>query len=60
MGMGSIFKKIGEGIKKSAQRMKIESRRREEIFQLKERYLSMLSHRELVQIYKTYVEGTSW
>lgn len=60
MGIKSIFKKIGEGIKKSAQKMKIESKRRQEILQLKEKYFSQLSHRELVQIYKAYLEGSSW
>ena len=60
MGIGSIFKKIGESIKKSAQKMRIESERREKIRRLKEKYLSKLSHRELVQIYRTYIEGSTW
>jgi len=60
MGIGSIFKKIGESIKKSAQKLRIESERRERIRCLKEKYLSRLSHRELVQIYRTYIEESAW
>lgn len=60
MRIGSILKKIGEGIKKTTQKIKIESKRRGEILQLKEKYLSMLSHRELVQIYKTYEKESIW
>ena len=54
MGIGSIFKKIGESIKRSVKKIEVESARRREIKLLKEKYLSQLSKKELVQLYKIY------
>lgn len=54
MRIGSLFKKIGESIKKGVKKIEVESARRREIKLLKEKYLSQLSKKELVQLYKIY------
>lgn len=54
MGIGNFFKKAGSVIGKRVEKSRINSKRKEEIRIIKEKYLSQLSHRELVQIYKTY------
>ena len=54
MGISSIFKKIGEGVKKGVKKIEVEYAKRKEIKLLKEKYLSQLSKRELVQLYKIY------
>jgi len=56
MSIGHFFKKVGTTIEKQVKRSQINSKREEEIRIIKEKYLSQLSHRELVQIYKTYFE----
>ena len=55
MGIGNFFKKVGSAIGKQIKKAQINSKRREEIRIIKEKYLSQLSHRELVQIYKAYL-----
>ena len=55
MKIKSFFKKIGSAIGKQAKKFQINSKRNEEIRNIKEKYLSYLSHRELVQIYKAYI-----
>ncbi|MHC1572348.1 MAG: hypothetical protein ACXQTM_08405 [Methanosarcinales archaeon] len=55
MGIGKLFKKAGTAIGKQVKKSQINSKRNEEIRIIKEKYLSKLSHRELVQIYKTYL-----
>jgi len=57
MGVGDLFKKIGTTMKKQTQKAKINSKRKRELQLIKEKYLGQLSHRELVQIYKTYLSG---
>ncbi len=52
MGIKDAFKKLDSAIKKSIDKTKIENERKEELRILKEKYLSNLSHKELVQIYK--------
>ena len=54
MGIGNFFKKVGSAIGKQVKKSQINSKRKEEIRVIKEKYLSQLPHRELVQIYKTY------
>ena len=54
MGIGKFFKKVGTAIEKQVKKSQINSKRNEEIRIIKEKYLSHLSHRELIQIYKTY------
>ena len=54
MGIGKFFKKVGTTIEKQVKKSQINSKRNEEIRIIKEKYLSQLSHRELIQIYKTY------
>ncbi len=54
MGIGNFFKKVGSAVGKQVKKSQINSKRNEEIRITKEKYLSQLSHRELVQIYKTY------
>lgn len=55
MGIGGFFKKVASAIGKQVKKSQINSKRKEEIRILKEKYLSQLSHKELVQIYKTYL-----
>ncbi|RLG18323.1 hypothetical protein DRN75_02035 [Nanoarchaeota archaeon] len=55
MGIDSFFKKIGSSIGKQVKKSQINLKQRGEIRTIKEKYLSKLSHRELVQIYKTYL-----
>lgn len=55
VGIGGFFKKVGSAIGKQVKKSQINSKRKEEIKIIKEKYLSQLSHRELVQIYKTYL-----
>jgi len=55
MGIGKLFKEVGTAIGKQVKKSQINSKRNEEIRIIKEKYLSRLSHRELVQIYKTYL-----
>ncbi len=55
MGIGNFFKKVGSVIEKQVRKSQINSKRKNEIRIIKEKYLSQLSHRELVQIYKTYL-----
>ena len=55
MRISGFFKKVGSAIDKQVKKSQINSKRKEEIRILKEKYLSRLSHRELVQIYKTYL-----
>ncbi len=55
MGIGNFFKRVGSTIGKQIKKSQINFKRREEIRVVKEKYLSQLSHRELVQIYKTYL-----
>jgi len=57
MGIGNFFKKVGSAIGKQVKKSQINSKRKEERRIIKEKYLSQLSHRELVQIYKTYFGG---
>ena len=52
MGIEKLFKKVGTAIGKQVKKSQINSKRNEEIGVIKEKYLS---HRELVQIYKTYL-----
>ena len=54
MNIGKFFKKVETVIGKQVKKSQINSKRNEEIRRIKEEYLSKLSHRELVQIYKTY------
>ena len=54
MGIGNFFKKIVSTIGKQVKKSQINSKRKEEIKIIKEKYLSQLYHHELVQIYKTY------
>jgi len=54
MGIGNLFKKIGSAVGKQVKKSQINSKRREEIRIVKEKYLSQLPHSWLVQIYKTY------
>jgi len=54
MGIGDFLKKVGSAIGKQVKKSQINSKRKEEIRIIKEKYLSKLSHRELVQIYKMY------
>ena len=55
MRIRNFFKKVGSVIGKQVKKSQINSKRKEEIRIIKEKYLSQLSHRELVQIYKTYL-----
>ncbi len=55
MSIGSIFKKIGSTVSKQAKKAQINSKRKKDIEITKEKYLSHLSSRELVQIYKAYL-----
>jgi len=55
MGIGDFFKKVGESIKKETEKFKINLQRNKEIRIIKEKYLSQLSHSELVQIYKSAI-----
>jgi len=55
MSIGKLFKTAGSAIGKQVKKSQINSKRNEEIIIIKEKYLSQLSHRELVQIYKTYI-----
>ncbi len=55
MAIGNFFKKVGTAIEKQVRKFQINSERDEKIRDVKEKYLSRLSHRELVQIYKTYL-----
>lgn len=55
MGIERLFKKVGTAIGKQVKKSQINSKRNEEIGVIKEKYLSQLSHHELVQIYKTYL-----
>ncbi len=52
MGIKNTFKKLGSVIKKSIDKTRIENERKEKLRELKNKYLSKLSHRELVQMYK--------
>ncbi|CAD7771528.1 hypothetical protein AIOGIFDO_01050 [Candidatus Methanoperedenaceae archaeon GB37] len=54
MSIGKLFKTAGSAIGKQVKKSQINSKRNEEIIIIK-KYLSQLSHRELVQIYKTYI-----
>ncbi len=55
MRIGGFFKKVESAIGKQVKKSQINSKRKEEIRIIKEKHLSQLSHRELVQIYKTYL-----
>jgi len=55
MGVGNFFKKVGTAIKKEIEKSQINSKQNDEIRIVKEKYLSKLSNRELVQIYKAYL-----
>jgi len=54
MGIRKFFKKIGSTIGKQVEKSQINLERKRKIREVKEKYLSELSHRELVQIYKAY------
>ena len=54
MGIGNFFKRVGTAIEKQAKKFEINFKRNEKIRTIKVKYLSKLSHRKLVQIYKTY------
>jgi len=56
MGIGEFFKKIGGEISKKIKESQINAEWDEELKNLKAKYLSQLSHKELVQIYKTVLE----
>jgi len=56
MGIGEFFKKIGGEISKKIKASQINAEWDEELKNLKAKYLSQLSHKELVQIYKTVLE----
>ena len=55
MGISGLFKKVGSAIGKQVKKYQINSKRKEEIKIVKEKYPSRLSHKELVQLYKTYL-----
>jgi len=56
MSIGNFFRKVGSAFGKQIKKFQINSKRKEEIRIIKEKYLSQLSHRELVQIYKAYFD----
>lgn len=56
MGIKEFLGKIRDSIQKQVEKMKIDTQRSREIKIVKEKYLSKLSHKELVQIYKMYLE----
>ena len=56
MSIGNFFRKVGSTFGKQIKKFQINSKRKEEIRIIKEKYLSQLSHRELVQIYKAYFD----
>ncbi|MBU5689841.1 MAG: hypothetical protein QXM68_02995 [Candidatus Aenigmatarchaeota archaeon] len=54
MGMGSFLDKITNTAKKFTEKIQTDVKRREEIKILKEKYLSRLSQKELITLYKMY------
>jgi len=56
MSIGNFFRKVRSAFGKQIKKFQINSKRKEEIRIIKEKYLSQLSHKELVQIYKAYFD----
>ena len=54
MGVKRFLKKVGNFVGEQVKKSQIDLKRRGELRTVKEKYLSKLSHRELIQIYKTY------